>query len=108
MAVTVVSQDATELDLAWVEGDPLSLAFTVTDVDWSGTYTAQVRATPASAVLLALTVTATYSAPDTAFTLTATAVANTVPAGRFVWDLQQTGGVTRLAGEVRVRAEVTR
>ncbi len=42
MAVTI-SQDADIVDLVWVEGDPISLAFTVADVDWSGNYTAQVR-----------------------------------------------------------------
>jgi hypothetical protein len=107
MTVTI-SQDAEVVDLAWVEGDPLSLAFTVAAVDWSGTYTAKVKQYASdTAALLTLTVTATYSAPDTAFTMTATAAANTVPAGGFVWDLQQTGGVTRLRGKVRVEAQVT-
>lgn len=108
MAVTL-SQDAQALDLAWVEGDPISLAFSVADVDWSGTYTAQVRRSAASdEVLLALTVTATFNTPDTDFTITASAAANTVPAGTLAWDMQQTGGVTRLSGAVRVRPQVTR
>lgn len=110
MAVTI-SQDADIVDLVWVEGDPISLAFTVADVDWSGSYTAQVRAsTDADAPLLfSLTVTATYSAPDTAFTLTATAAAAAAcTAGRYVWDMQQVNGVTRLRGVVRVEPQVTR
>lgn len=108
MATIVISQDAELVSLEWVEGDPISLAFTVADVDWSGTYTAQVRATPKGAVRLTLTVAATFNTPDTDFTLTASANANTVPAGRYVWDLQQTGGVTRLRGSVDVKAQVTR
>lgn len=107
MTVTL-SQDAEALDLAWVEGDPLSLAFSVADVNWSGTYTAQVRSSPSGSLLLTLTVTATFDTPDTDFTLTATAAANTVPAGSWWWDLQQVGGVTRLSGVVKVRAQVTR
>ena len=57
MTVTI-SQDAEPVNLVWVAGDPISLAFTVAAVDWSGTYTAQVRAQPSStsAVLLTLTV----------------------------------------------------
>jgi hypothetical protein len=55
-----------------------------------------------------LTVTATYNAPDTDFTFTATnTLSAAVPAGRYVWDLQQTGGVTRLGGIVTVRPQVT-
>lgn len=110
MAVTI-SQDAEVVDLEWVEGDPISLAFTVAAVNWSGTYQAQVRAQPAedSPVLLTLTVTATFDTPDTDFTLTATAVASAaVGAGGYHWDLQQVGGVTRLRGAVRVRPQVTR
>jgi hypothetical protein len=104
-----LSQDAEVLNLEWVEGDPISLAFTVAAVNWSGTYQAQVRAQPnADTVLLTLTVTAVFNSPDTAFTLTATAGANTVPPGEYVWDLQQVAGVTRLRGKVRVTAQVTR
>ena len=108
MAAATISQDAEVVDLAWVQGDPLSLAFTVPGVDWSGTYTAHVRATPGAVdLLLGLTVTATFNTPDTDFTMTATAAANTVPAGSFSWDLQQTGGVTRISGAVKVRGQVT-
>lgn len=110
MAVTI-SQDADIVDLVWVEGDPISLAFTVADVNWSGSYTAQVRAStdPDATLLLSLTVTATYSAPDTAFTLAANAAASAaVTAGRYVWDMQQVNGVTRLRGVVRVEPQVTR
>ena len=106
-----LSQDAESLNLEWVEGDPISLAFTVQAVNWSGTYQAQVRQQPRadSDVLISLTVSATYDAPDTDFTLTATAVASAgVPAGEYVWDLQQVGGVTRLRGKVRVTPQVTR
>lgn len=106
MTVTI-SQDVTALDLAWREGDPLSLAWTVAAVDWSGTYTAHVKLSPGSTLLLALTITATFNTPDTDFTATATAAANTVPYGSYVWDLKQTGGVTRLGGGVRISARVT-
>ena len=107
MAVVTISQDAEVVHLAWVEGDPLALAFTVEGVDWSGDYTAQVRATTSSDLLLELTVTATYNAPDTDFMMTAPAASNTVPGGQHPWDLQETDGVTRLSGVAKVRPQVT-
>jgi hypothetical protein len=94
MTVTV-SQDAEKLDLVWVASDPVSLAFTVEDVDWSGTYTAQIRAerSATSTLIGTLTVTQVNSA--------------LIAAGTYYWDLQQTSGVTRLAGKVSVQPHVT-
>jgi hypothetical protein len=109
MTVTV-SQDAEKLDLVWVASDPVSLAFTVEDVDWSGTYTAQIRAerSATSTLIGTLTVTATFNTPDTDFTMTMTAVNSAlIAAGTYYWDLQQTSGVTRLAGKVSVQPHVT-
>lgn len=103
----VLSQETQRLDLKWVAFDPVDLEFWVADVDWHGVYTAQVRAEPhRHAKLLAeLTVTATYTAPDTHFSLTL-ADSSKVPSGGY-WDLQEEGGPTRLAGRVIVTADVT-
>ena len=92
MAVTI-SQDAEVVSLVWVEGDPISLAFTVADVNWSGTYTAQVRATPASAVLLTLTVTATTNAR----VATVTVASDIAAANQIVGWLSATAGGAALA-----------
>jgi hypothetical protein len=109
--VAIISQDASELGLEWVEGDPISLSFTVKDVDWSGTYEAQVRRkqNPTSELLGTLTVTATYTAGvGTLFTLTMSAIdSGLIPAGNFWWDMQEVGGVTRLRGPVHVVSQVT-
>ena len=109
--MALISQDAKELGLEWVQGDPISLAFTVADVNWGGTYTAQVRRrqNPTSDLLGTLTVQATYTAGvGTAFQLTMTALLSAnIPAGDFFWDMQQTGGVTRLRGVAHVVAQVT-
>ncbi len=105
-----LSQDAKQLNLKWVHGDPVSLGFTVKNVDWSGTYTAQIRKAQisTSALLGALTVTATLVGADTVFTLTMSAVNSAlIPAGNHFWDLQQTGGVTRLRGVVEVEGQVS-
>lgn len=105
----LLDASADELDLKLTEGDPISFAFTVADVDWSGTYLSQIRASPdAASPLVTLTVTATYSAPDTAFTLTATAAANVLTAPGAVWDMQLVGGATRLRGRVFVVPQVSR
>lgn len=109
-AMATLSQDAAVLNLEWISGDPISLAITVQAANWSGTYRAQIRAqAAATATLLGeLTVVATFSAPDTAITMTMTAVLSAlIPPGAYYWDLQQTGGPTRLRGTVSVRGEVT-
>lgn len=111
--IPVLTQDAKDVHLALVAGDPISFAFYVADVDWSGGYDAHVRFSrdePADVEpLLALAVTAVFDVEDnrTLFTLTAPASANTLKGRRYFWDLQQVGGVTRLSGEVRVRGQVT-
>lgn len=107
---TVISQDASELGLRWVQGDVVGLQFTVEDNDWSGSYTAQIRRSRnASAQLLGtLTVTATLNGTDTDFTLAMSALNSAaIPHGTYYWDLQQTGGVTRLWGSVEVKPQVT-
>jgi hypothetical protein len=103
----VLTQESARLDLQWVAFDPVDLEFWVKDCDWSGTYKAQVRAAPSrkSHLLDELTVVATYSAPDTKFTLKL-ADSSSIPNGGY-WDLQEAGGPTRLGGRVIVSADVT-
>jgi hypothetical protein len=108
------------IDLEWTEGDPITLTFEayeldddgVTEValDWSGNYTCQVRPDPASSVVsITLTVAATFNTPVTLFELTASAANSAlVPAGEYVWDCQETGGVTRFGGRAIVQPQVTR
>ena len=106
----IISQDASELGLEWIQGDPIALAFTVQNVDWSGPYTAQIRRRPlmTSELMGTLIVSATLNAGSTDFTLTMTDVASSqIPVGTYHWDLQQTGGVTRLKGTVQVLGQVT-
>jgi hypothetical protein len=110
MTTPVLTQDAQELNLEWIAGDPISLAFVVAAVDWSGTYRAQLRSRPTAdgALIGELTVSAVYATPDTTFTLTMTAVLSLgILPGTYWWDLQQTGGVTRLRGQARVLEQVT-
>lgn len=107
---TVLSQDAQPVDIAWVEGDYVSLAFSVSGVDWSGAYVSQVRSDRSSTSTLmgTLTVTATYDGTNTNFTLTMSAVNSAlIPSGNYFWDLQQVGGVTRLRGAVKVLGQVS-
>lgn len=116
--------DAARINLKAHERDPLSFKFII-GADWSGTYTAQIRVAQerTSTLLGTLTVVANlldaaevaaYAAlgistkiGHTEFTLSMTAAANTMPPGTAWWDLQQTGGVTRLAGKFIVIPEVT-
>lgn len=109
--MAVISQDASELGLEWVEADPISLAFTVQTVNWSGTYNAQVRRrqNPTSELLGTFTVTATFTpSVGTDFTLSMSeANSALIPAGNFWWDMQEVNGVTRLRGPVHVVAHVT-
>lgn len=106
-----ISQDAQELGLEWVQGDPISLSFVVKDEDWSGSYVAHVRKVqkPTAELLGVLTVTATYAVGvGTTFVLTMSAVNSLlIPAGNFYWDMQQVGGVTRFRGPVHVVDQVT-
>lgn len=107
------------IDLEWTEGDPISLAFDVyqldddgvTEValDWSGTYTCQVRTDYGGTLILTLTVQALFVTPVTSFELTASAANSAlVPAGEYVFDCQETDGVTRFGGRVIVQPQVTR
>lgn len=105
-----LSQDANTLNLEWVAGDAVSLAFTASFVNWAGTYLAQVRAdqNSSSTLLGTLTVTATYNGSGTDFTLTMSSVDSAlIPAGLYYWDMQQVGGVTRLKGTVTVDYQVS-
>lgn len=87
------------------------MGFTALGVDWSGTYTAQIRKKATDTIVLAtLGVTATFNTPDTDFVLSLSAAdSRTLGAGKFVWDLQDTGvELTRLTGTVEVSQDVTR
>lgn len=108
MAGARISQAAEWLDVEWNLDDPVSLQFTVADVDWTGTYVAQIRASQDNdAELLAtFVVTATLVGADTAFTLTL-ADSTTVPRSGGHWSLKEVGGVTRLIGRVIVLASVS-
>lgn len=107
----IISQDAVELDLEWVAADPVTLSFIVKDVDWSGSYIAEIRRrqNPTAELLGTLTVSAVYTVGvGTAFTLTMSKVnSELVPAGSWAWDMEQVGGVTRLRGTVHVVQQVT-
>ena len=111
MSAAVISQDAKELGLEWVQGDPISLAFLVLEADWSGTYISQVRRkqNPNAELLGTLDVTAVFTpGVGTAFTLTMPEnESQAIPGGNFNWDMQQVGGVTRLRGTVHVVSHVT-
>lgn len=105
----VLSQDAEELDLVWIEQDPVALAFAVAE-DWSGVYTVQIRTrrSPTAPLVGVLAVAAVLADGVTTFTLTMSEEASAlVLAGSYYWDLQQTGGVTRLGGRVIVKGQVT-
>ena len=98
-----VSQDAIEIGLKWFPNDPVNLQFRVADVNWSGSYTATVRADSniTSAVICTLTVTASYDAVSKYTTFTFTS--NTqVAAGIYWWACKQVNGVTRFSGQVIV------
>ncbi len=124
MTTPILDASAAQLNLKCTQGDPLSFKFII-DADWSGSYLSQVRAARerTSTLLATLTVVAnlldaaevaTYAAQKVAaqvghteFTITLTAAANTVPAGTAWWDMQQTGGVTRLTGRFITIPETT-
>lgn len=107
MRITL-SQEPHPVDLAYRAGDPISLAFSIADLNVADSYIAQVRRTPKSGVLTTLTVTAVFEDPDTAFTLTAPASSTVGTDGDQYWDLQRVGGTTLLAGRAHVSADVSR
>ena len=100
-----VSQEAVELGLEWYPGDPVSLTWRVAAVNWSGTYTAKLRAnsSPDSTELATFTVTATYDAVNLWTTFLVT-LATAIPTGSYWWSCKQTGGTTRFSGMVQVYA----
>lgn len=107
---TVVSQDAQVVDIVWVAGDYVSLAFTVSGVNWAGSYISQVRTdtSPTATLMGSFVVTAVYDGANTLFTLTMSAANSAlIPAGNYYWDIQQVGGLTRLRGSVRVLGQVS-
>lgn len=131
MSVPTLDSSAAQLNLQCTQGDPLSFKFIV-DADWSGSYVAQVRVNRerTSTLLATLTVVAnlldaaevaaytaqkvTTQVGHTEFTITLTALLNTVPPGTAWWDMQQqtpgtppVSGVTRLAGRFIVIPDVT-
>lgn len=113
MATTVstLTQEPSGLNLAWRTGDAVNMRFVIRNADWTGTYLAEVRASATSATVLAtLTVTATLCGLDTEFILTLSeANSLLVPAGKYVWDLQDTViNLTRLTGTVTVSQDVSR
>jgi hypothetical protein len=105
-----LSQAALRLDLAWTQGDPVSLSFRWPDEDVSGSYTAPVRDKERGGTLLKnLGVTATYFPPSggaagyTLIMLTMSQVDSAaVPAGDWYWSMTRVGGATLLAGRVNV------
>lgn len=107
----LLSQDADSLDLQWIFGDPIDLEFLVQGVNWTGSYTAQVRhgRTRTDTLMLTLAVVASLVGVDTQFVMTASSANSLlVPAGgQYYWDLQQTGFRTRLKGRVFVESDVS-
>jgi hypothetical protein len=97
-----VSQAPVRLALEWFEGDEVNLAWVVADNDWSGDYTAAVELAQGGTVQLELI--ATYSDPDTAFTVTLPPeLSADIPAGAHRWTAT-TGTLHRFAGAVTVIA----
>lgn len=115
----MVEQYPFSLDLGWWQGDPISLQVLARVVNWDGAYQLQVRrAQDRTSGLLATLdchgdynaahVFGTYSGPGTLFTILGDVADSAgVPAGEWYYDAQQVGGITRFAGRVRVRAQVT-
>jgi hypothetical protein len=98
MATATISQAAERVNLAWTEGDPVSLTATVTDgAGWAGTYDIESETTE----IAALTATVVADGADAVLTITS-AGACLLAAGSYYWRLQQVGGVTRLRGRVVV------
>jgi hypothetical protein len=100
--------DPMKLTLTWTAGDPVQFSFIVKDVDWSGTYRLQVRNTflPAGEIVRELAVESIAIGADTRLDFYGPEIPGEKP-GRYVWDLQEYGGVTRLGGTARIRGEVT-
>lgn len=112
MATAVIDLSAGKLDLAWSQGDPVSIAFTVPAVasSWGTTFQAQVRAkaSPQAVLLGSFTVVAVVDGADIDVTLTmAAAASEAIPSGRYFWDMQEVAGVTRLGGRVHIKPSVT-
>ena len=105
-----LSQAPVKLNLKWRAGDPVSLSFTVSGADWSGTYVAKVNGSKSTgrATVGTLTVSAAYSAPDTTITLTMSASDSAaITPGTYAWDLKLSGGATKLAGTVVVEEDTS-
>ena len=115
MANPIVEQYAVKLDLGWVEGDPISLAWTMenddgTDLDWSGTYRVQIRTKPdkTARLLATLDMYGDHVGLTTVFTIAGdTADSAGVSTGTWYWDAQLVGGTTRFSGQVLVQPQVT-
>jgi len=105
MNTVYVSQDAVPIGLEWYPGDPVSLQWRVTPVDWSGTYVAKLRkyADPASEEIATFSVSAVWDAVNLYTTFTVT-LATAVPTGQYWWSCKQSGGITRFSGLVLVNA----
>lgn len=114
VAVTGISQEAQEIGpFGWTAADPVSLSWRV-NVDWSGTYVAQIRKArkPTAALIGTFTVTAVFDSleyPDETLFTMVISEADSLPilAGKYVADIQQVGGVTRVWGTVKVGPQVT-
>jgi hypothetical protein len=112
-----VSQAAAKIGtIKWTEGDPISLQWRV-NVDWSGTYICQIRASrkPTATLLGTLTILAewdTLAYPlETLFTMTMSeANSELIPASgtkKYYLDMQELGGVTRIWADVVVEPQVS-
>jgi hypothetical protein len=110
-----LSQDAAALNLRWRANDAVSLSWRVRNVDWTGTYRAEVRDKPSRAgallgtfvVVTAFDATPTPEAPLGKTTFTITMADASDVKGDAWWDLQEDGGRTKLAGRVFVTPDVT-
>lgn len=107
---TVIAQPVGEVDLHVFQGSPWDLALVVEGTDWSGTYTCDVRVGRAETATLVAepTVVASFSSPDTTFTITLSeADADEVEPGAYFYDIRKSTGEVRFSGRVKVKETVT-
>jgi hypothetical protein len=105
-----IDASAAQLDLRMTEGDSIAFNFLVPGVpEWGGvTFNCQVRDTHESETPIAtLTVVATTEGTGCDIMITSVPVAELVN-GKYVWDMQEAGGITRFGGLFHVEKQVTR
>ena len=112
--MTTLDLSGDTLILRWRQNDPVNITLIALDVDWSGTYKSEIRRLrPKGSVnhgelLGEFTVTAQHIGADTEFVLSISeADSADIPTGRWLFDMQETGGSTRFSGFCEVLEDVT-